>query len=1022
MSMVVSFLPRDAENANPIIVMRKPPVISLLTMVALLCACGIGFPQVLPFEQYSIKDGLSSNWITSIFQDSRGYLWIGGDEGVSVYDGVSFKNYGVADGLPVSHVWRIYESRRSPGTMWIGMHRHGAVKFAQGKFTPLPLRPQPKVYTVTYFYEDLDGMMWCGTGSGVYQVRNDSLTFFPTGSDTGWAPFITQTRDSLIWISVGKSLYRYSPRTQQTTRLDLPIAPVTLQCMVEDDDGNVWLGDEEGTVYLWRHDRLLASLRLPFSDLRQVVDDGEGSLWFAALKGIVKVSKQNFTAGGVTCYTTENGVHDLSITACWRDREGNLWFGGSSNGLAKLSDRNVYRFPLAGLRPDVMNHAAVTDARGRIFVVSEFGVWEIWRRASAGWGTHLHQLDTGNLSGRPWQAELDADGMLWISFANGGLAGYQIKMNGEQHSILARTRMLRPGHEMPEGFPIAHLIDNRRQLWSSMRGVGVARFDLNTSTPRAFYTQQDGLLDVTTRAICRESEDRIWFGGYSNGIAIFDIAGGLWRLAQRLTTAEGLPDDQIRFIAQRRNGEMWIGTRFGGIGIYQQGKIDTISTKEGLLSDAVWGFAEDDSGRMWIATSVGMQMTASARSRKLVSIPALRGQYFGSVGIAPGNWVWGVSYNELVVYNFSRRHVHVAPLIYLTALEVKGEKRPLLAQTKFSYNENSCLLSFIGLSFKNEKALRYRYRLRGLEEEWQGPTSERTVRFAALPAGIYTFEVMAINAEGVASVAPAAFTFTISPPFWQRWWFIAFCVLLMGSILYASHVVRLERLLAIEKIRSRIATDLHDDIGAGLTHIGLLSQVVLHKNGVREFYANAKEPHAHEAGQDLQAAVGVIHELGSSMERVGNVARELSVAMSDVVWSINPQHDSGEALQRRLSVFAHEICRAKNIALNFEASEPLAGMKLHPEFRRNLLLIAKEALHNAVKYSGSPRVAVKFETNGEHLVVEIADSGKGFDPAGTKNGNGLNNMRSRAEKLGGACEIISTPGQGTRVTARVPYK
>jgi signal transduction histidine kinase len=115
------------------------------------------------------------------------------------------------------------------------------------------------------------------------------------------------------------------------------------------------------------------------------------------------------------------------------------------------------------------------------------------------------------------------------------------------------------------------------------------------------------------------------------------------------------------------------------------------------------------------------------------------------------------------------------------------------------------------------------------------------------------------------------------------------------------------------------------------------------------------------------------------MERVGGVARELSQAMSDVVWSVNPQHDSVEALQRRLSVFAHEICRAQNIALQFEVSPPLAGMKLHPEIRRNLLLIAKEALHNAAKYSGSPSVSVKFETNGKSLIVEIADAGKGFD-------------------------------------------
>ncbi len=1000
---------------------------SLLAMLLLAGLCRPGFSQVLPFVHYSIKDGLASNWITSIFQDSRGYLWISGDEGLSVYDGVKFKNYGVAAGLPVSHIWRVYESPRSPGTIWIGANSNSVWKFADEKFSRLKTGTQRN--SGTYFFEDDEGTLWCGTGKGVYQVHGDSLVFFPTGKDTAWAPFIAQTRDGLIWISAGKKLYRYSPRTRQTTRLSLPIAPVDFTCMLEDDEGNVWLGDDQGVVHLWRNDRIEALQQINFKEvhdakaLHEVVDDGEGNLWFATSDGIIKVAKRNFPAGKPIRYTTANGLRDNDITSCRRDREGNLWFGTRSDGLVKLSDRHIFRFPLAGLRPDLMNHAAVTDSRGRIFVLVENGVWEIWRNAGDDWNTYLHQVDRGNLSGRYWQSFVDRDSTFWISFVDGGLAGFRIKPAGEGHSLLQRTHLLRPGREIARGFPIAYFIDEQRQLWCSLRDSGGAvQVDLNTMTQRAFYKTQSGMPPGTIRAIFRAPENRLWFGSFEYGIATFDLVGDTLRLARKLTTVEGLSDNQIRFINQRRTGEIWICTRFGGVTIYHHGNFETLSTKQGLLSDAVWGFAEDDSGRVWIATSVGLQMTASAHSRQLVAIPALSGEYFGSVGIAPGNLAWGASYKEVMVYDFGRAHKEIAPLIYLTDFYVKGEKRPLTPSAKYAHNENSCVVSFIGLSFKNEKAVRYRYRLRGLDDEWQGPIPEKTARFAALSAGNYTFEVLAINAEGVASATPASFTFTILPPFWQRWWFMAFCVLLLGSILYIVHIVRLNRLLEIEKIRSRIATDLHDDIGAGLTHIGLLSQVALHKKGVQQFYANEKEQNTHGTERDIQTAASAIHELGSSLERVGGVARELSQAMSDVVWSINPQHDSGEALQRRLSVFAHEICRAKNLALNFEVSAPTAGIKLHPELRRNLLLIAKEALHNAVKYSGSPRVAVKFETNGKHLVVEIADVGKGFDLVSAKNGNGLNNIRSRVEKLGGSCEIISTPGQGTRVTATVPYK
>ncbi len=150
--------------------------------------------------------------------------------------------------------------------------------------------------------------------------------------------------------------------------------------------------------------------------------------------------------------------------------------------------------------------------------------------------------------------------------------------------------------------------------------------------------------------------------------------------------------------------------------------------------------------------------------------------------------------------------------------------------------ENSWRIEFTGLSFKDEKALRYKYRLLGWDGRWQETPNERAVTFASLRSGAHTFEVSAITADGVESAGPASLHFEILPPFWLRWWFIAFCVLIVGSVLYAIHIVRLGRLLEIEKIRSRIATDLHDDIGAGLTHIGLLSQVALQKKNALTYW------------------------------------------------------------------------------------------------------------------------------------------------------------------------------------------
>ncbi|MCG3155265.1 MAG: hypothetical protein DKINENOH_01867 [bacterium] len=1003
--------------------MRILPRLSAAVLVFLLGHAARLHPQILPFQLYSLKNGLSSVWITSILQDSRGYLWVTSDEGVSVYDGVRFRNYTVGDGLPVSHVWSIHESRRAPGTMWIGTHGAGVVKMQNGKFTSRRLGARPGANTVSTMYEDERGILWCGTNNGVYQVLADSVRPFLADSSQGWVPFIAPTRDGLIWISTMRGLFRYQPQTGATQPLDLHLGAEIPVCLVEEEAGDLWLATHRGLVCRVRGDRVIAKRQLPVAEVNGMLADGEGGLWITSSSGIVRLAREDFATGALTHYSVANGLPEITVIACLRDRENNLWFGGRTRGLFKLAERHYFTFPFENLRADVMNRAAVVDRRGRLFLLTPEGVWEIWQPHLGNWQTVLHRVDRAHLTGRLWQADFGADSTLWIGYNDGGLCGYAIHANGNQPSRLQRTQVLRPGRELPAGFPIAFHIDHENQLWCSLRGTGLAHVDLRGPVRRGFYSIEKGLPEGTIRAIWRDRHDRLWLGGFGNGITIYRVEQDTLRFERKLTKTEGLPDDGIRMIAEHSNGEIWIATRMGGAGVYRDGQIQILSTREGLLSNAVWGFAEDEEGRMWLATSLGMQYYTPAPQRTLHTPQPLSGQYFGSIGVAPGGMIWGVSYNELVVYQNRDRHATSAPpLIYLTNLRVNGKNQTPAPELEFSHDQNLCTIEFNGISFKDEAAVRYRYRLRGLHENWQDPTDQRVVTFASLRPGTYTFEVMALNAEGVASVQPASLTFTIQPPFWQRWWFLTFCAVLLASILYAVHVVRLDRLLAIEKIRSRIALDLHDDIGAGLTHIGLLSQVALHKKSVQRFLAQeAREGNAAAAPEaELQAAA--LQELAGSLTRVGEVARELSAAMSDVVWSINPKHDSVEALQRRLKAFAGEVCSARNIALQFEVTRQLAGSKLHAEVRRNLLLIAKEALHNTTKYSGSPSVSVKIGANGNQLVVEIADQGRGFDPALAREGNGLHSMRSRAEKLGGTCEILTAPGQGTRIVAQVPYR
>ncbi|NUO82859.1 hypothetical protein HUU05_22535 [candidate division KSB1 bacterium] len=994
----------------------------VLGCIFLLSLALPGHAQILPFDHYSIKDGLPSNWITTIFQDARGYLWIGGDGGMSVYDGESFKNYSTDDGLPVGHVWCIQESRKTPGTMLIGTHGGGLSKMRNGKITSQLLdrrMSQSTANVITAILEDLAGVIWCGTAWGVYRVEGDSISFFSTGKDTSWVPILQEMRDGRILISIGTGLYRYSPATRTTERVSLNIAPVLLTCMVEDEDGTLWLGAQNGAIYQVRDDRVVAARQTPFGIINAVLADADGNLWFATGAGLLKISKSNFAAGEITQYTTAHGLPDTDIRFCLRDRENNLWFTCKNGGLVKLSEARLLTFPMHNLHADVLNRAAVADSNGHVFVVSGEGLWEIWKQHAGGWQKFLHRIPAiyrqgqqRELSKRLVSADIARDGFLWLTVTNGGLFGYKRVARANQSSLLTLIHTLQPGLDLPKGEPVGIMIDRDNQLWYDVWSGPLVQINLHELTQRTPHKLEGN----TTRSICHDAAGNLWAGTFNGGISILARENGGYRLHRRLMSQDGVASNQIRSLVQRRNGEIWIGTRFNGISIYKDGKFQTLTTKDGLRNNAIWAMAEAEDGTMWIGTSVGIQYTAPENSRRFLSQTKLFGKHFGAVGTIPhAKAIWAVSNGELTIYEYGQQsHNTPPPYIYITSLRVNGKERALTNDADFPHHENAWRVDFAGLSFKDEKALRYRYRMRGLEDEWQEPTKQRTVNYASLQPGQYVFEVTALTADGVESSAPATYAFTLLPPFWQRWWFIALVAVFCGAALYAIHIVRLDRVLAIERIRARIATDLHDEIGAGLTHIGLLSEMALQKSGA--------QPSAHFTATPGVPVREAVQELGDAMARVGGIARELSVAMSDVVWSINPKHDSLEALQRRIKVFAHEICSARNIALQFEVAPQIAQMKLHPEIRRNLLLIAKEAIHNMAKHAASPTLAVYFEANGKEVRVTIADQGRGFEVEKAKSGNGLFNLRTRAEKLGGKCEIISQLGQGTRVLASIPNK
>jgi signal transduction histidine kinase len=310
--------------------------------------------------------------------------------------------------------------------------------------------------------------------------------------------------------------------------------------------------------------------------------------------------------------------------------------------------------------------------------------------------------------------------------------------------------------------------------------------------------------------------------------------------------------------------------------------------------------------------------------------------------------------------------------------------------------QNNVSIDFFAVSFSGP--VRFQYMLEGAESEWGAPTAERTANYPSLPPGDYRFLVRAVNAAGLTSAEPASVAFTILPPLWRRWWVLTPAALLLGALVYGAHRYRVAQLLKVERVRTRIATDLHDDIGSNLSLIAGLSRVLSDQAG-------PADPRARER-----------------LSVIAGAATRSVEAMGDIIWAVNPKKDNLGDLTQRMRRFASDAFTARDVAFTFTAPDLDHQTRVDAETRRELFLIFKEAVNNAARHSGCTQAGVTFQISAGNLVLAVSDNGKGFDPQATEYGNGVASMKMRAEKLGGRLDLSTGRGRGTTVRLAAPLR
>jgi signal transduction histidine kinase len=529
-----------------------------------------------------------------------------------------------------------------------------------------------------------------------------------------------------------------------------------------------------------------------------------------------------------------------------------------------------------------------------------------------------------------------------------------------EHTNSGRPRIVEIVKEGSAGSAIYFLRDPSGALW--------------WTDSATVWRYQQGKLDAIAlpvqkprpRSFFADRKGRLWISTMEHGVLMTDAPNSAQPRFLNYTVANGLAHNQVEAICEDADGNLWFGTVRGLCRLdAQTGRFSLISFGESSLGAAVRDLHADSRGHLW-ASLMGAVIRLNPRLlQRPVPPPPV---YFNRVSIAGEPLALGET-----------GAVNLAPL------ELAAER-------------NNLEIEFVSPNFRDENTGQYQYKLDGVDTDWSAPSNVREVNYARLGPGRYTFLVRAVNENGTMSTEAASLPFVILRPLWQRWWFLSLSALLLAGLIYGAYRYRVAQIVALERVRTRIASDLHDDVGANLSLIAGISEML--------------EQQAEQTAPQLTPQLDVI----------ANASRRSMDAMSDIVWMINPNKDHLHDLTQRIRRFAGDTLAPRNIAVTFALPDEAADMPITSESRREIFLLCKEAINNLARHSACTAAEITLTLDGTLMTLRVRDNGKGFVMnGGNGNGNGgqgLLSMRSRAEKLGGQLTITTPPDGGTEVVLR----
>jgi hypothetical protein len=720
-----------------------------------------------------------------------------------------------------------------------------------------------------------------------------------------------------------------------------------------------------------------------------IYKDRQKNLWLGAGNGVYKLSKQ----GDVTLFTKENGLTTDFQTSIFQDFENNMWFTNEQTGLCKLSNPQLAYYP--SLKSDfTTSDVFIAPGSDSVFlfdgthskimlVLPDRGTKVYAHAGSLDWSLRMisakeNYLFSGNKFYR-WHASLNGKYFYLTPYyidSNGTYAFTSVISDKNNNLIGVSNKVVVLGDNKTLAEPINYMadqvtVDANNRIWTAHRGNQLFCFQLSGTGRNAKLTRL-GVFNKpilgSPRSIVADHSGNIWIGTRDQGLYRLHFDGLKITSKQQLTTINGLSENFISYLYCDKDNNIWACTPSG------LDRIETVNdhfsienvTGGNNLYFPVRKIQQTRSGLFWILTDAGV-----------------------------------------ITYNPSRLTINdwKPHLTFLNTVITKTGHVPMPANKKLLHFQNNLSFQLSAPTYIDEKQTRFSYLLEGGgNENWSTPSTDASINFVNLPPGNYTLKTKAIFLHGLYPDAQSSFSFTILPPWWQTWWFrLVAALLIIGLLVVAlrfyysrkleKQKIDLEKKRAIEKERTRIATDMHDDLGAGLSRIKFLSETI---------------------GMKKLQHLPIEEEISS----IRTYSHEMIDKMGEIVWALNEKNDTLSDLLSYTRAYAVEYLQENGIVCHVEEPDNIPQTMVSGEFRRNIYLTVKETLHNIVKHAEATEVHIKIEI-ADWLSIQISDDGKGIDITPIDSpGNGLFNMNKRIQGLNGRFTITSN--NGTQINIEIP--